>query len=923
MATQLLRTKLYIPQPRSDVVLRPRLIERLNQGLARKLTLISAPAGFGKTTLLSEWIHHRGKVSVSTPERSRAGTSPLQAAWVSLDESDNDPARFLAYLVAVLQRIQAIIGETAAAALQSPQPPPMEAVLTALVNEIADTPTRFVLVLDDYHVIHAPAIHDALSFLLEHLPPQMHLVIATRADPPLPIPRLRGRGWLNELYQSDLRFTSEEIGQFLDLVLGLKLSVADVAALEERTEGWIAGLQMAALSMRGRDDIPGFVRAFTGSQRYILDYLSEEVLSQQSMDVQTFLLQTAILERLSGELCDAVMGTAEAAESQSVLEYLERGNLFVVPLDDERRWYRYHHLFADLLRQRLQRERSGLVPELHRRASAWYEQEGMLFEAVSHALSADDFERAADLVEQTAQMATARGELATLQEWLRALPDTVIRARPRLCLAHAWALLINEQYEAAEARLKETESACQALASQLQGLQLQALLGEVTVVRAFIAHYQEDLPRAIELARHALQRLPEENLFLRGLTAANLGMVHRDGGDVQAAHQAYSEAWTISEQTDHVLNAVLALQGLAQVEVLKGNLRPAHEIYLQALQYVAQRFGGRLLRVPATGVLHIYMGELLREWNDLEDAARHLLEGIELGKPFGAELLVDGLVSLARVRLAQGDRDAAQDALQQAEQHALRSKRVRSLSLAAGCRIRFWLSPERSNLSAVARWTQKYPPESLDHVEDEPDYLRQVEYLALARAFISLGNADQALQLLAGLRRAAEAAGRMGEVIEMLSLQALACQVQGNEVKAMAILERAFSLAEPEGYVRTFVDEGEPMARLLSGILVAQRKGRQAQSRGIAPDYLARLLAAFGGEDDLTSPAMEALIEPLTERELEVLRLVVAGLSNPEIAQELVITVSTVKSHLNHIYGKLGVKNRFEAVARARALGLF
>jgi LuxR family maltose regulon positive regulatory protein len=896
MTTPLLTTKLYIQPLRPELVSRPRLIERLNEGLrlGRKLTLISAPAGFGKTTLLSSW-------SAACEPRKRV-------AWVSLDDGDNDPARFMAYVVAALQTIQETIGETVVAVLQSPQPLPVEAVLTGLINEIAEVPEPFVLVLDDYHAIHAAAIHDALSFLVDHLPSQMHLAIATRADPPLPIPRLRGRGWLNELYQSDLRFRSEEIAQFLHLVMGLKLSAEDVAALERRTEGWIAGLQMAALSMRGRDDMPGFVRAFTGSHRYILDYLSEEVLRGQSREVQTFLLQTAILDRLSGELCDAVIEASGPGESQSVLEYLERSNLFVVPLDDERRWYRYHHLFADLLRQRLQRERRGLAPELHRRASTWYEQEGILFEAVNHALPAGDFEQAAELVEQAAQTATARGELVTLRGWLQALPDTVVHARPRLCLAHAWTLLVNEQHEMAEARLKETESACQALASQLQGLERQALLGEVTVIRANIARFQEDLPRAIELSRHALEQLPEANLFLRGLAAANLGIVYRYRGDVQAAHQAYTEAWSISEQTHHVVTAVLALQGLAQLEVLKGHLRQAHAILQQALQFVAHRYGGRLLRVPAIGIVHIYMGELLREWNDLENAARYLLEGIELGKPFGAVLLVEGYVSLARVRLAQGDRDSAEDALQQAEQHAHRSKRVRSLSQVAGCRTRLWLSPDRSNVSAAARWAQ----ESLDHLEDELGYLRQAEYLALVRVFINLGKTDQALQLVARLQRAAEAAGRMGEVIEMLSLQALAYQSQGDEVRAMATLEQAISLAKPEGYVRTFIDEGESMARLL----------RQMLSRGIASNYVARLLAVFGEKDDSTSPAIDSLIEPLTERELEVLRLIVAGLSNPEIAQELVIAVSTVKSHVNHIYGKLGVKNRVEAVARTRALSL-
>jgi LuxR family maltose regulon positive regulatory protein len=880
MTIPLLATKLYIPPARPDLVSRPRLLDQLNAGLGRKLTLISAPAGFGKTTLLGEW----------------AQQSEFRVAWVSLDEGDNDPARFWAYFVAALQAIHKGIGVSALAALQSPQPPLVEGLLTGLINQLADVPGPFVLVLDDYHTIHNPATHGALSSLLQNLPPQMHLVIATRADPPLPIPRLRGRGQLTELYQSDLRFTSEEISEFLNQVLGLGLSVEDVAALERRTEGWIAGLQVAAISMRGRDDIAGFVRAFTGSHRYILDYLSEEVLRQQSRGVQMLLLQTAILDRLSGELCDAVIG-ADAREedcsivdSQSVLEYLERSNLFVVPLDDERCWYRYHHLFADLLRHRLQREKPDLVPELHRRASEWYERSGLIAEAVGHSLTSGDFEWAACLIQQHGWTAFTRGEMTTILGWIAALPADLVRSRPRLSVLQAWAMAKSGHLDGVDPCLRDIDH--------------HRLRGEVAAVRAYVAGVRGDLTRGVKLAQQALEHLPEENLLLRAIVAQNLGVAYHWSGDSAAPGQTLAEAVKLSRAANQSFQTLTAMAILGRVHEMQGSLRQAIATYEEALE-LASGPGNR--PVPFAGMAYAGMAGPLYERNDLDGAMRCATEGIRLSELGGfLPYQVFGHCLVARIHEAQGDRDGAVGALQEAERLGQRCDYALPVALVAEFRARLCIA--QGNMAAASLWAQERKLSS----GDDLDSAREVEQTAVARALTTQDRPGEALSLLARLSESAQAAGRIGSAIGIWTLQAPAFQAQGDPHEALSALERALSVAEPEGYVRTFVDEGEPMARLL----------RRALSQGIAPNYVARLLAAFGEEVELSSSAMDSLLEPLSERELEVLRLIVAGLSNPEIARELVIAVSTVKSHVNHIYGKLGVERRTQATARARELGL-
>jgi LuxR family maltose regulon positive regulatory protein len=912
VSTPLLKTKLYIPPPRPELVPRPRLIERLNVGLHRKLTLISAPAGFGKTTLLSEWIHSLYSLLPTTV-----------FAWISLDEGDNDPARFLAYIVAAVQIVQADVGEAALAALQSPQPPPTESVLTALINEIAALPglgghegRPYILVLDDYHLIRAQPIHDALTFLLDHLPPNLHLVVATRADPPLPIARLRGQGQLTALRQSDLRFTTDEAAAFLNQVMSLNLSPDDLGALEARTEGWVAGLQMAALSMRGRRDVSAFIQAFTGSDRYILDYLAEEVLQCQPESIQTFLLQTSILDRLTGPLCDAVTdlpvltgeGQGEGS-GQAMLERLERANLFIVPLDNERRWYRYHHLFADLLRQRLHQIQPDLVPALHRRASGWYEHNGLMAAAVNHALFAEDFERAACLIEQAAEPTLMRSEFATFLGWVEALPAEVTRARPLLHAYHTGIQLMNGlPLPVAEARLREA----------MEAEPSQTVSGAVATFQTLIAAYRGDTRQSVELSQQALELLAEDNLFLRSLLAGFLGITYLWSGDFATAAKALREAVRIGQQIGNLTFTVLALCHLAELHIMRGQLHEARAFYEQALERAVD---DQERPLPIAGVALMGLGYLLRESNDLEAALRHVVEGIELATKWEEMGAFTGYISLACVKQASGDQEAAREAIQKAWQVAMGFEGMELAPVVAGVyQARLWI--QQGDHNAALRWAgERGLEERIEAGELEkgsrtlPFLYGALEYMAYAEALIAQGRPDEALAILIPLLQVIEAGGWTMFAIETLALESLAFQALGDVGQALRCLGGALSLAEPEGFVRVFVDRGQPMARLLY----------HAAERGIAPEYAGRLLVAFPPvELAPTAPSRPSpeMIEPLSEREREVLLLIAEGLSNREIAQRLFLSLSTVKVHTYNIYGKLGVHSRTQAVAKARALGI-
>lgn len=904
----LIRSKLYIPQVRPNLVPRPRLVERLTEGFTRPLTLIAAPAGFGKTTLLSELIASAG-----------AG---LPVAWVSLDERDNEPARFGTYFLAALVTLEIGVGENLLARLGSRQPPPLEAVFTELVNQIAEVPDDFALVLDDYHLITAEPVHAALTFLLNHQPSQMHLVIASRVDPPLPLAQLRARSQLTELRAGELRFTTEEAAAFLNRSMGLNLPAEAIAALDARTEGWIAGLQLAALSMRDRADRLSFIRAFTGSHRYIVDYLAEQVLQQQPANVQTFLWETSILDRLSGPLCDAVTGQPQ---SQQMLEDLERANLFLLPLDDDRHWYRYHRLFADFLRERLRQTRPERWPELHHRAAEWYERNGFLAEAVGHALAVGETEQAARLVEQMAESIWMRGEMMRLLGWLEALPDDLIRSRPRLCIFHAWILNILGHYESAQERLRDGERSLEqatGVAAEERGV----IRGMLATVWAIIAMMEGDAARALELSCQAWGDFPETNLVWRSVITRNLGNVHLLTGDVGMAHQALTEAMGMSQRADNIYMTMVILYELAELQIIRGRLRNAAQICQDALQLAAER-GSAGLAMP--GALHVGLAEVLREWNDLEAGRREVLAGIEYGQQ-GRSLGVQvcGYTRLGMLAQARGDAGGAAQAFQKAVQLASTRRRTSFLPH-HDVQARLWW--RQGDVDAAWRWTQARGLSA----DDEPSYMNETAHLTLARVLLARNRPDEAVRLLVRLRSAAEAAGRIGRVIEILAVLALALQARGETGQALAALEQALALAEPEGFVRVFVDEGEAMRNVIRDWRLEIRRqkrdgGEEKLNRLLV--YADRLLAAFPDQrpqlpvTNYPSPISTLqsllLVEPLSEREIEVLRFIAAGMSNQDIAQKLVVALSTVQWHIKNIYGKLSVHSRTQAVARARDLGL-
>jgi LuxR family maltose regulon positive regulatory protein len=902
MPTPILTTKLYIPPLRPNVVLRPRLTEQLNEGLHRKLTLISAPAGFGKTTLVSEWV-----TGCARP-----------TAWLSLDAGENDPTRFLLYLVAALQTVAPTIGEGILRVLQSPQPPPIDAILTALLNDITTVPDPFILVLDDYHVIDATPIDHALAFLVEHLPPQLHLAIATREDPPLPLARFRARGQLTELRATDLRFTAAEAAAFLTEVMGLDLSADDIALLDTRTEGWIAGLQLAALSMQGRSDTAGFIQAFTGSHRFVLDYLVEEVLQHQPEHVRCFLLQTALLDRLTGSLCDAVTGQEDGS---GTLEALERGNLFVIPLDDTRQWYRYHHLFAEVLQARLREEQPEQVPALHRRASAWYEQNGLRSDAIRHALIAEDFGRAAGLVElESRAMLTTRQD-ETLRGWLKALPDELVRARPVLSAYYAVALLAHD-LEASEDRLRDAERSLDGTARiserpeapsapmvVVDEEEFRSLPGITAITRAYHAGALGDVSGSVTYARRALDLLPEDDHLWRGAAAALLGDASWTFGDLETAYRSFVNSMASLRMTGDITQLSTGAFILADIRTAQGRLREAERIYEQALQLAA---GQGESMPPKTADLYVGMSELRRERNDLDGAVQDLLKSKELGAHSGlSQNRYRWYVAMARIKEAHGDFGGALDLLDEAERLYIRSPDPYVHPVAAR-KARVWMRQGR--LAEALEWAREAGLSS----GDDLSYLREFEHITLARALIARYKSDlqdgaihEAMSLLERLLKAAEGGGRMGSVIEILVLQALAYEAQSNDALALAPLSRALVLAEPEGYVRIFVDEGTSVAVLLE----------KAAKHGIAPNYVRHLLTALGKAEDRT-PGNQVMIEPLSERERDVLRLLATNLTGPEIARELMVSPSTMRTHTSHIYGKLGVNSRRAAVRRAEELAL-
>ena len=903
----LLATKLHIPRPRPGFVVRPRLTQRLADGIARELVLVCTPAGFGKTTLLGDW--------------ARGGRQPV--AWLSLDEADNDPVRFWRHAAAALDGVRPGIAERVAALLGGLQSASFQAVAAMLVNELAGVDEELVLVLDDYHLIEAPSVHQSLGFLLEHLPPSLRLVLASRADPPLPLARLRGRGQLMELRERDLRFTPEEAAELLRTAVGPDLSEAAVAALEDRTEGWVAGLQLAALSLRGHPDIGAFVEGFSGSHRYVLDYLAEEVLDRQPQPLRGFLLVTSVLERLSGPLCDAVTGRDD---SQRLLEQVERANLFLVPLDEVRGWWRYHHLFADLLRARLAQVQPDRLPGLHRAAAAWCEQHGLVDDAIRHALAAGDAVWAARLIERHFDDVLRRSEDATLYRWLQGLPEQVVRSRPRLCLAQAFWTLISIRLEAVEPLVADAERGFAAVAEE----PYEPSVGRATslvanvpaaigTLRAGLARMQGDAERAVAFGRQALTHLTDADRTLRSFAEWYLAVAEWLRGRLAQGEQAL--AGLVAEQRSAGERYFARLcYDLGQVQRARGRLGAAVATYQQVLEASSQ--AGRAL--PPAGMAHVGMAGVLYERGELQAALDHATEGVGLCRQLSYGLpLAAGLATLAWIRQAQGDQAGAVEAIGEAERVQLSPAVVGLLNPAPALGARLALA--HGQVAEAARWVEA---RGLDP-DDQPSYPREREYLVLARVLLAEHTPDRALGLLERLHHLAVAQGRTSSVIEVRALQAVALAAVGDQARAQAALAEALALAAPEGYLRVFVDEGAPMATLLGKLATAATAGQAVAAISVPEAYLARLLQAF--ERDrvavLPRPGRDAaglpwLVVPLSGRELEVLALLAAGRSNQAIAEELVITLDTVKRHVTHILEKLGAANRTQAVSRARELGL-
>jgi LuxR family maltose regulon positive regulatory protein len=905
----LLETKCYVPRARRDMVPRPRLAERLDRGTASKLTLVSAPAGFGKTTLLTEWL---AAGPAATADRRRV-------AWLSLDQGDNNLASFWAYVIAALRTAAPGVGQDALATLAAPGPQPTETVLTTLLNDLSAIAGDVVLVLDDYHVIDARDVQDGMAFLLDHVPAGLHVVIAGRADPALPLARWRARGELVEIRAAELRFTPDEAATYLGETMGLTLTAQEVTVLEARTEGWIAALQLAALSMQGREDVAGFIAGFAGDDRYVVDYLLEEVLQRQPDRVRAFLLQTCILGRLSGPLCDAVTGQGSG---KAMLEALDRGNLFLVPLDDRRQWYRYHHLFADVLQARLLDEQPDQVADLHRRASAWFQRSGEQSVAIGHALAAGDFERAADLVEQALTAMSQTRQEATVRGWLEVIPDEVIRVRPVLSLGLAWALLSVGEFDGAEDRLRDAERWLAAAEDTGAGSpaspaemvvvneeEYRRLPGTIETYRAALALARGDQLGAIRHARRALDLAPEGEHRWRAAASGLIGLAFWGSGNLEAGHAAYAECAAGLRRAGHIADIFGCAIAMADIRITQGRLGAAMHTYERALQGAAEQ-DGPVLR--GTADMYVGMSEVYLERADVQAATQQLLTSQELGEHTGLpQNRYRWRAAMARVRQAEGDLGGALDLLSEAERWYVGDffPNVRPV---AAVKARAWIA--QGALGEALGWAREQGLSA----EDDLSYLREFEHITLARILLARSAEERAehsvrevTRLLERLLLAAEEGGRTGRVIEILVLQALAHQLKRDIPAASGALARALTLAEPEGYVRVFIDEGPPLAALL----------RAAAKQGTTRAYARRLLATMSGPRP-GRPVAQALIDPLSERELDVLRLLGTELDGPAIARELMVSLSTVRTHTKNIYAKLAVTNRRAAVRRAAELGL-
>ena len=892
----LLATKLYMPVSRPGLVPRPRLLARLDEGLARGLVLVCAPAGYGKTVLMADWARRCGH--------------PI--AWLSLDAGDNDPARFWRHAVAALDRARPGTGERVAPLLGPPAPSSFQGLVTALINDLAGE-EEALLVLDDYHVIGSEQVHQSLAFLTEHRPAGMGVVLASRSDPPLPLPRLRARGQLTEIRAAELRFAPAEAAELLRHAAS-DLPDGSVAALAARTEGWAAGLQLAALSLRGHEDAAAFVAAFTGSHRYVLDYLAGEVLERQDAQLRTFLLETSVLARLSGPLCDAVTGREG---SQALLEQAERAGLFLVPLDEVRGWWRYHHLFADLLHARLKAEQPGRVPILHRNAAAWCEEHAMADEAIGHAAAAGEMLWAARIIEQHFDMVyNIRGEAATIHRWLSVLPAEVVRSRPRLLLAQAIMAATSGHLKVVEPLLDAVECAPPGWADEpfepVGGAAASFLVNVpalTTLHRGYLAQFHGDAGATAAFAAQALAEIKPRERLLSATAHGFLAVAEWLRGRLTEAERAFMSSVAGWREAGHLTTTAWRWYELVLVRRAQGRLDAAVLTCQRALDSLVT--SGR--PPPAAGPGYVGLAEIAYQRDELDLALRHASKGIALCRQFvHTTPLANGLAALAMIRQATGDPAGALEAITEAGQASPGPAGL--LNPVPAQRARLLLA--QGNLPGAAR----FPPDNGLGPDDEPTYARESGHLLLARVLLAQDRPGQALALLDRLHAAAVAQDRAGSLIEIGALRAMALAASGEEAAAVTVLAGALLLACPQGHLRVFADEGPPLAALLGRLITAQRAGRAAA--GVPLGYLARLQRAFGSGQPASDPVPAGIVDPLTSREVEVLEMLAAGRSNQAIAGELVVTLDTVKKHVGHVLGKLGAANRTEAVARARELNL-